>query len=344
MARAPRRTKGRSSRKPPQSLHRQSAQRWHQLWRSRRLRYAALALVALLALSYLPPPLVKPLPEPAQQALSVTVEIRESLFEATQHIGAEMLSSGDPAQALDDLLDPNAWLDRLLSWFGWRQGVPESFPAARKVLYEQVYRGQRTTFYCGCRYDRSQQVDLRSCGLDELSNNNRAQRVEAEHVFPASQFGQSRPCWQKPNNFSACRISGGDTLSGRDCCERVDPVFRTAHNDLHNLFPSVGYVNGQRSNYRWGTVSGGETYGDCDIRIDGNQRLVQPPMAVRGDIARTMLYMRQTYDLYLNDRELQLYRAWNNQDPPDAWEIKRNRRIRSIEGISNPFIDNYQSL
>lgn len=339
-----RRSTKRRSRKQPKSLHARLTQAWRQVQRSRRLRYGGIALVVLVALSYLPSSLVKPLPEPAQQALSMSVGLRESLFDAVGHISTDMVSGGDPTQALDELLDPNAWLQRLLSWFGLHKGVPETFPAARNLLYEKVYRGQRETFYCGCDYGRTQQVNLRSCGLDALSSNDRAQRVEAEHVFPASQFGQSRRCWREPAQFSACRLSGGKTLSGRECCERVDAVFRTAHNDLHNLFPTVGYINGQRSNYRWGMVSGGKTYGACEIRIDADKRLVQPPMAVRGDIARAMLYMQQTYRFHLSQRELQLYRAWNNQDPPDAWEIKRNRRIRALQGSGNPFIEPYQRL
>ncbi|MBK8327588.1 MAG: endonuclease [Moraxellaceae bacterium] len=43
-------------------------------------------------------------------------------------------------------------------------------------------------------------------------------------------------------------------MTGRQCCESQDPVFETAHNDLHNLFPAIGEVNGDRSNYNWGMV------------------------------------------------------------------------------------------
>ena len=30
-------------------------------------------------------------------------------------------------------------------------------------------------------------------------------------------------------------------------------------------------------------------------------------------------------------------------DPPDAWEIERNRRIKEIEGKGNPFIEKWTS-
>jgi deoxyribonuclease I len=219
-----------------------------------------------------------------------------------------------------------------------------SFELAKRTLYERIYYDQPKTFYCGCRYTPERQTDLASCGLDSLAGNSRAERIEAEHVFPASQFGHFRVCWREPERFAGCRKSDGSTRSGRECCERVDPTFLAAHNDLMNLYPAVGHVNGQRSNYNWGRVSRGETYGRCEIVIDRETRRAQPPAAVRGDIARTMLYMRDTYGFRLSRQDEQLYGAWNNQDPPDAWEIERVRRIKAIQGRGNDYVENYRRL
>ncbi len=124
------------------------------------------------------------------------------------------------------------------------------------MLYEQVYADHRVTFYCGCRYDASKHIDLASCGLEALADKPRAQRIEAEHLFPAAQFGNFRPCWRSPRNFPSCIKSDGSALSGRACCQQVDPVFNAAHNDLFNLVPVVGEVNGKRSDYNWGMIAG----------------------------------------------------------------------------------------
>ena len=137
------------------------------------------------------------------------------------------------------------------------------------------------------------------------------------------------------------RPSGGPRLSGRACCERVDPTFETAHNDLHNLVPAVGAINGQRSDFNWGMVSGGTGFGACAIRIDPGTRRVQPPPAVRGDIARTMQYMSATYGFRLSRQDRQLYAAWSAADPPDAWEIERDRRIEGLQGRGNRFVEDY---
>ncbi len=211
--------------------------------------------------------------------------------------------------------------------------TPTSFAQAKRVLYDQIYAGRARTFYCGCDYDAEGKVDLASCGMQALAGQKRAQRVEAEHVFPAAQFGNFRACWREPASFPECRRDSGKALSGRQCCEKVDPVFRAAHNDLMNLFPAVGEVNGDRRDFGWGMVPNkrrGE-YGACGIAIDPELRRAEPPDAVKGDVARTMLYMERTYGFRLSDQDHQLFDAWSRQDPPDAWEQERIRRIQRIQ-------------
>ena len=288
----------------------------------------SLAVVAVLAVafSFLPPSLIETLPPDLQDAARTAGELRRKVTggftEGSQPRQTEPRTAGElPTTA-------------------------GSFSTAKRWLYEEVYAGQGTTFYCGCDYNSDREVDLQSCGMEQYAGNSRAERVEAEHVFPASQFGNFRKCWREPETFDECHTSSGNVISGRSCCERVDPVFEAAHNDLHNLFPAVGNVNGQRSNYNWGMVprSSSERYGDCDIRIDSSIRRVQPPDGVRGDIARTMFYMRDIYGFRLSRQDEQLYTAWNREDSPDAWEIERDRRITKIQGISNPYVSDYERL
>lgn len=217
--------------------------------------------------------------------------------------------------------------------------TPKSFETAKRQLLGEVYRDRRVDFYCGCRFDADKQVDAAGCGLEARSNASRATRIEIEHVFPAAQFGNFRQCWREPREFAECTTAGGRRLGGRECCEKVDPVFRAAHNDLHNLYPVVGEVNGDRQDYNWGMLAGEQrAYGRCDFEIDAGERRVEPPARIRGDIARTMLYMAQTYGFRLSDQDRKLYEAWNRQDPPDSFERERNRRIRALQGNANPFV------
>lgn len=210
--------------------------------------------------------------------------------------------------------------------------IPSSFSKAKRLLYNKVYQGHKTTFYCNCQFNYKREVDLSSCNVEHRRNKTRANRIEAEHVMPAHEFGMFRACWQSP--LSVCGNRGG-----RACCLKKDRTFKKAHNDLHNLFPSVGEINGDRSNYRWGMISGERrAYGSCDIEVDSRIRRAEPPEQVRGDIARVYFYMSETYRVRLSKSQRQLFEAWNKLDPVDSWEIERNKRIKKIQGSGNPFI------
>ncbi|MBK5942145.1 hypothetical protein CCR96_23470 [Halochromatium roseum] len=222
--------------------------------------------------------------------------------------------------------------------------VAASFSEAKELLYQRVYRGHRLTAYCGCTYNSKRKIDLESCGLEGFADKARARWVEAEHVFPAAQFGNFRRCWRQPRAYRACRDKQGDPVSGRECCLRVDETFIVAHNDLQNLIPAVGMINGDRRDYSWGMAPSGKRYGRCGIRIDAAGRRAQPPDALRGDIARIMLYMRDTYGLRLSRQDEQLYAAWNELDPVDAWEMKRQQRIARLQGMKNRYVVGEQGL
>ena len=177
--------------------------------------------------------------------------------------------------------------------------------------------------YCGCDYvcapGQPGAINLRSCGVAVRQDPARAQRLEAEHVFPAAQFGNFRPCWREPERFPDCVKDSGKALTGRQCCEKIDPVFEAAHNDLYNLFPAEGEINGDRKDYNWGMVPGAaRDDGRCAMKIDARIRRVEPPDTVKGDIARAMFSMSATYGFKLSDQDRPLFTAWSRLDPPDA--------------------------
>ena len=85
-------------------------------------------------------------------------------------------------------------------------------------------------------------------------------------------------------------------------------------------------------------------FGACNFEVDPSIRRVEPPETVQGDIARTMFYMADTYGFRLSRQDEQLYTAWSRMDPPDAWEIERNWRIKAIQGKGNRFVEDYAVL
>ena len=100
-------------------------------------------------------------------------------------------------------------------------------------------------------------------------------------------------------------------------------------------------LNAERSDRPYGEVEGEpREHGGCDFEIDRRHPhgAVEPPLGVRGDVARAWLYMADEYALALTDPERATMLAWHGSDPPDAWERERDARIASIQGNHNPWV------
>jgi deoxyribonuclease I len=108
--------------------------------------------------------------------------------------------------------------------------------------------------------------------------------------------------------------------------------------DMHNLLPSIGEVNGDRSNFVFGEIDGEEReYGECDFEVV--ERIAEPKKSIRGDIARSYSYMSYQYKMEISDDYEEMLREWHLSDPPDGWERDRNSLIEDVQGNRNTFID-----
>lgn len=209
---------------------------------------------------------------------------------------------------------------------------PSTFSEAKVIAKQKIYLDQANSsmgeLYCGCKWTwvgkSGGRIDAESCGYQTRKQQSRAERTEWEHIVPAWTFGNQRQCWQK---------------GGREHCVDDDPVFRAMEADLFNLYPSVGEVNGDRSNFNYGMASGvAQQYGQCKTRVDFNQRTAEPRNEVKGLVARTTFYMFDRYKLSMSRQQQQLLMAWDKQYPVSSWEKERDRRIAAIMGYSNPFV------
>lgn len=215
--------------------------------------------------------------------------------------------------------------------------APTTFEQAKVELRQKVYYDRNTSeagdLYCGCNWKwvgrSGGRVDFASCGYEVRAQENRAQRIEWEHVLPAYAFGSQRQCWQN---------------GGRKNCVDTDAVFREMEADMHNLDVSVGEVNADRSNFRYGVLpSTPKQYGACPTRTDFQQRVTEPRDQVKGAVARIYFYMHDRYGLSMSKAQQQLLMAWDRQYPVTAWEQERDRRIARIMGHSNPFVTGERS-
>ncbi|MCL1142223.1 endonuclease [Shewanella gaetbuli] len=205
---------------------------------------------------------------------------------------------------------------------------PSSFNQAKKII-RTIYQDHLPlkSFYCGCDITISGklwQPDHQSCGYQIRKQKVRSNRIEWEHVVPAWEFGHQLQCWQN---------------GGRKNCGRTNPQFKQMESDLHNLTPTVGEVNGDRSNYRFSQWNGQATqYGQCEMIVDFKGRKVQPPANSRGAIARTYFYMQQTYGLQISSTQQRLFQAWDKIYPVNATECKRDQLIAAAQGNHNDFV------
>ena len=209
---------------------------------------------------------------------------------------------------------------------------PSTFSEAKVIAKQQVYLDQAHSaqgdLYCGCQWEwvgkSGGRIDARSCGLQARKQETRAERTEWEHIVPAWTFGHQRQCWQN---------------GGREHCVSDDPVFQAMEADLFNLYPAVGEVNGDRSNFNYGMASGvAPQYGQCKTRVDFEQRAAEPRDEVKGLVARTTFYMFDRYKLNMSSQQQRLLMAWDKQFPVTPWETERNKRIAAIMGHPNPFV------
>jgi endonuclease I len=131
------------------------------------------------------------------------------------------------------------------------------------------------------------------------------------------------------------------------------------NSDMFHIYPTDGYVNGQRNNYPYGTVAtptwtslNGSKLGACSW--PGYSGTVFEPIdAYKGDFARTYFYMSTRY--YTEDSgwditdmtnksqlkpwALQMMLHWSNADPVSAKETDRNNALYGIQHNRNPFVD-----
>ena len=147
------------------------------------------------------------------------------------------------------------------------------------------------------------------------------------------------------NEYDAAWPRGGDpwnrehtwpkskSLDGND--QDVDQV---DEEDIMLLRPACMGENTSRSNKAYGSVTN-DDYFYPNIEKGKNYD-------VRGDLARTMLYVYVRYENasymfgtggVIESQELLL--EWIKEDPVDTWEMGRNDAVQSITGTRNIFID-----
>ena len=176
---------------------------------------------------------------------------------------------------------------------------------ALPLFWQKIYPEGGETLYCGKSFGRS-----------------KGRSINIEHVYPMAWAVRAQGCRK------------------RDECRRSNRRFNQIEADMHNLYPARKEINKSRSSHPFGMIEGEpREYGKCDFELDRKRRKVEPRPAVRGNIARAMFHMSETYGLRIYRRQGEMLQRWNREDPPDREERRRNQAIEGIQGTRNRFID-----
>ena len=120
-------------------------------------------------------------------------------------------------------------------------------------------------------------------------------------------------------------------------CRENDQYYRRVTSDLHNIFPADSRVELERRNAKFEELPSNITADNCGLKRAF--QIIEPPDERKGDIARILFYMSETYDLPLIG-DLNQLKRWNRIDPPSAEEIERDSKIQEIQGNGNAFVAN----
>ncbi|HBL74705.1 MAG: hypothetical protein A2W90_24215 [Bacteroidetes bacterium GWF2_42_66] len=153
--------------------------------------------------------------------------------------------------------------------------------------------------------------------------------------------------------------TGGDYINREHVWAKSHGDFadiRPMDSDVHNLHPADASVNQIRSNRDFDKVSPNGTQAAEAPGTWYNTNAWEPSDAVKGQVARAILYMDVRYEGTNGEMNLtavngtgtypqpqhgnlQALLEWNRQFPPTNFERRRNERVFNMQLNRNPFVD-----
>jgi endonuclease I len=218
-----------------------------------------------------------------------------------------------------------------------------------KAMLHSLIKSTHTT-----QYSYTAVTDQLRYTDEDPANGNNVIELYTGWSVDENDYGSLSTDWNKEHTWSKSHGNFGD----------VAP----AGTDLHHLRPCDATVNSAKSNEDF--AEGGTAYTDSSPPagytgytgcFDNDPLSWEPRDTDKGDVARMIMYMAVRYegddanfdtDLEIVDHlesdagdylpyygKLSTLLQWHVQDPPDAWELRRNNRIAERQGNRNPFID-----
>ena len=157
----------------------------------------------------------------------------------------------------------------------------------RNVFWPKLSACGGTTLYCGLPFaGREKSVDGRDLSI--------------EHAYPADWIATHHGC----ENWKSCKVE----------------AYGRAAADLHNLWPAIANINSSRQDQSLGEIPGEQQrrfqeYCPDYERTRGQEAIIEPRDAVKGDMAPSILYMLDSYGLPLPaNLQRDMLLRWHQQD------------------------------
>jgi len=150
--------------------------------------------------------------------------------------------------------------------------------------------------------------DPTSCMDKFYVKDNKKRTVFFVRIVPEERVYRTRPCGRE----KICEKYNKERYSGARCCRLSDKLYQAYNRDLFNILPMV----------------------EANVK-----HMQEPPLHMRGNIARVYLYMNAQYGLNLSYEEQIRYLKWHKQDKVDEKECKLYRQIVDLQGNINPWIE-----
>jgi endonuclease I len=149
-----------------------------------------------------------------------------------------------------------------------------------------------------------------------LGRNGSQEIWNREHVYPQSTggFKNARAPW------------GSGSYANGNIIQNAGNDLAFAQSDAHHLRSSDRIENSLRNNYPFSESPSGSEY--------------EPPLSAKGDVARVLFYLNVRYGLNISAvADLETLLKWNEIDPVDPYEVRRNNVVFEYQKNRNPFID-----
>ena len=150
-------------------------------------------------------------------------------------------------------------------------------------------------------------------------------------------FKSKTPLLSESYIYSSSWITDHLRCGTKRQCNKSSPQYHRIMSDLHNIVVADAYLEFKRKSSLFGELDDSAPILKCNIRKGMND--IEPPDEIKGDIARTIIYMHQQYKLPIM-MSYSLLMLWHQADAPSPEELARNKRIAEIQGNENPFITN----